>query len=369
MPYQDSGSTGKSSLYNRRNVLKSLSAAGIVGLAGCSGSGGDGSDGSSGGNAATGTSGSDGSGGSSGDGLDITLPSVNESGTPMVNAAEKFKEKIEAESDGDVSVQVAPGGSYGSEPESIDLLSSGSIEMYTGGSAPYQRWANEYYFVNQPFVMDSFDQLLTVMESEEFQPAYDQMQEDGNVRVMGEPRVYRGVRHYTSNEPVRTPSDVEGMALRLPEEDAWIKIWEQIGASPTPVALNELYSGLQTGVVDASEGPPAQISSLNLWEVQDYYSLTGHLVLGGSMYINDDFFQGVDETYQDMITQTANEATTEASEEAMEQEEELTNQIAEEGMEIVDDVDQEAFAEAGRPAVEELFETTYAKTWDTWRNL
>lgn len=369
MPRQDAGSPDSSTVYNRRSVLTAISSAGVVGLAGCSSSGDGGTE--SGGDGSSGNSSGDSSngGGSGGGEVSITLPSVNESGTPMVNAAEKFKEKVESESDGAISVEVAPGGSYGSEPESIDLLSSGSIEMYTGGSAPYQRWANEYYFVNQPFVMDSFDQLLTVMQSDEFQPAYDQMREEGDVRVMGEPRVYRGVRHYTSNEPVRQPSDVEGMDLRLPEEDAWIQIWEQIGASPSPVALNELYSGLQQGVVDASEGPPAQISSLKLWEVQDYYSMTGHLVLGGSMYINDSFFQGLDETYQDMITQAADEATAEASEEAMEQEEELTTQIEEEGMEIVDDVDQEAFAEAGRPAVEQLFESTYEGTWDKWRNI
>ncbi|GGL39064.1 C4-dicarboxylate ABC transporter substrate-binding protein [Halarchaeum grantii] len=360
MPRRDDGKPESSRVYNRRSVLAALSSAGVVGLAGCSSSDGGGT--GSGSNSSNG-------GGSGGGEVSITLPSVNETGTPMVNAGEKFKQKVESESDGAISVKVTPGGSYGSEPESIDLLSSGSIEMYTGGSAPYQRWANEYYFVNQPFVMESFDQLLTVMQSDEYQPAYDQIREDGNVRVMGEPRVYRGVRHYTSNNEVKKPGDVENMDLRLPEEDAWIQIWEEIGASPTPVALNELYSGLRTGVVEASEGPPAQISSLKLWEVQDYYNLTGHLVLGGSMYINDDFFRGLDETYQDMITQAANEATAEASEEAMKQEEKLMTRIKEEGMTIVDDVDQEAFAEAGRPAVEELFETTYAGTWDKWRNL
>lgn len=344
-----------SNSYKRRTVLAGLGATTIGTLAGCSSNSG---------------SGSGESGNGSGDGeVSITLPSVMETGTPLVSAAEKFKEKIESESDGNITVEIAPGGSYGSEPESIDLLSSGSIQMYAGGSAPYQRWAPEYYFINQPFVMESFDQLMNVMTSDEYQEAYDQIQEEGNVRVIGEPRVYRGVRHYTSNTPVRSPADVQDMDLRLPEEDAWIDIWGEIGASPTSVALNELYSGLQQGVVEASEGPPAQISSLNLWEVQDYYNQTGHLVLGGGMYINDDFYQGLDETHQDLVTEMADEATAEATEESMENEAELTQQIADEGMEIIDDVDQEAFAEAGRPAVESLFESTYRGTWDQWQNI
>lgn len=96
--------------------------------------------------------------------------------------------------------------------------------MYTGSSDPFQRWANEYYFVNQPFVMDSFDQLLTVMQSDEYQSAYDQIREDGNVRVLGEPRIYRGARHYTSNSVVRKPGDIENMDLRLPEEDRQLRI-------------------------------------------------------------------------------------------------------------------------------------------------
>ncbi|WP_255681484.1 TRAP transporter substrate-binding protein [Natrinema sp. SYSU A 869] len=335
---------GDSCLTNvtRRQAVKmGVTAAGLTSLAGCAG--GD-------------------------SGTTITLASVMEEGTSLVHAGKRFKERMEEESDGDITVDFSYGGSYGSEVETFDLMSEGAVDMYTGGSDAYDVHAPEYYFFNTPFVLESFEHQQKIMETDEFNEEVYPALEEAGIRVAG-PRVYRGMRHFTSNKPVRAPEDVQGMDLRLPSHDAWVNAWESVGASPTPVSLDELYSGLQQGVVGASEGPPAQISSLSLWEVQDYYSLTSHLPQSGQMYVSTSFYDGLDESDQEMFDEIVSEVTEEATQWARDTEEELLTEIEENGMEIIDDVNSEAFYEAAAPAIEQLFEETYAGTWDEWQNL
>lgn len=338
--------TRGSSCHGRRTVLKQT-AAGVSGLslaaiAGCAGNG-------------------------NGGGNEITIASTYEPGHVVVDAAEEFKETVEEESDGELEVTVSEGGAYGGEEEITDLCREGTIEAHADSRWPYMMYAEDYSFVNIPVVFEDYDHLVRVTEHDDFQPAHDEMREDGNQFMMGE-WIYRGLRHFTANEPVYEPSDVEGMELRLPEIDEWVDIWSEIGASPTPVALDELYSGLQTGVVDASEGDIPQIHSHNLQEVQDSLSLTGHHVQVGALYMNDDFYQGLDESQQELVDDASLEATQQISEEAREEEDDLFDELEDDGMEIVEDVDQDAFQDAAEPVVEDMFDD-WAGEWDDWRDI
>ncbi|SNZ15497.1 TRAP-type C4-dicarboxylate transport system, substrate-binding protein [Natronoarchaeum philippinense] len=336
-----------SSVVSRRSLIKGIGTGAIAATAGCSGLTG---------------------GGGGGGGVDMTIASTFEPGHILVQTSEMFKENIEEESDGDISVQISAGGAYGSEDETGEIVSQGGVEAHAAGSFPYFQFAPEYWFFGCPFVLSSYDQLLSVLESDQMQEAHDALVESGNQRPIGQ-QIYRGARHFTSNSPIRGPSDVDGLNLRLPELDPWVAIWEQVGASPTPIALDELYSALEQGTADASEGGAEQISAFNLHEVQSHLSLTGHLIANGNIYINDDFYQGLDETHQDMIMEVGQSVTETASEESQSSEEDLIQELGEQGMTIVEDVDTEAFQEQAAPAVEQLFENTWAFDWETVRNM
>lgn len=357
---------------DRRSVLKWTAGAATIGtsaLAGCSGDGSsDGGSNSDGESTQTngGTTGT--TGDSSSDNVEITLGSTENPENIQVKTAQRFADKVEEMSDGAITVEVAAGGSYGSVEEIADLVSQNVIQMSVGGFLPIDRYASEYYFVDSPFVIEDYDHLTSLVKSEKFQPALEQLQERGNQTIIGDP-IYRGFRHFTSNKPIQSPEDVEGLDLRLPQLDTWIAVWEEIGASPTPVALDELYSALQQGVADASEGDIQQINSQSLYEVQSHLSLTSHLLSAGVLMVNHGFLSGLDETHRETIQQAANEATQWGAEQGQSAEEDLIQEVSNQGMTLVEDVDQEAFREAGRPAVEQLFEDQWAETWDYWRDV
>lgn len=296
-------------------------------------------------------------------GVEMTIGSAFEPGHINVEAAEMFAEEIEEQSDGDFEVEVTPGGAMGAEDEITSLVAEQGAEAHAAGTVPFDMYTPEYWFFGSPFVMEDYDHLLRVMDSDIMEGVEDQMIEEGNQRPIGQ-QIYRGERHFTANEAVTTPEDLEGLALRLPELDPWVDIWDQVGADPTPVALDELYSALEQGTVDSSEGDAEQISSFNLHEVQSHVSLTGHLVETGNIYMNEDFFQSLDESYQDMVLEVGADVTEEAAEISLEREDDLIDELEEEGMEIVDDVDHEAFEDEAEEAVEQWFDEEWVGTWD-----
>jgi TRAP-type transport system periplasmic protein len=326
----------------RRSALRAGTVAGVCGLTGCLGQADEEPSG-------------------------MTLASTFEPGHVNVVAAERFAELIEEETDGRFTVDIVAGGAYGGEDEISEIVSHRGVEAHAAGTVPFYQYATEFWFFGCPLVIDDYDHLLSLMESELMEEAYDLMIERGNQRPFGR-QIYRGERHTTANRAIREPGDLVGLDLRLPELDPWVRIWHEIGAQPTPIALDELYSALQVGTVDATEGDADQIASLGLDEVQSHLSMTAHQVESGNLYVNETFLGELDETHRELVLELGLEATVETSEEAMELEEELLEKL-EEGMTVVEDVDRDAFRESGRPAVEELFEDEWVGTWEEIREL
>lgn len=320
---------------DRRTVLKSASGLGIAGVAGCLGDDND-------------------------DTTSMEIGSTFEPAHITVEAAEMFGERMEEETDGDIEVTITAGGAYGAEDEIAELVAGGTIEGLTGGFLPYMVYVEEYYPLLAPFAIEDWEHHQRVVESDIIQEeAIPALIEEGNQRVLGH-EIYRGVRHFTSNIPITEPADVADLDLRLPEIEAWVEVWTEIGANPTPVALDEMYSAVQTGVVDSTEGDAEQISSFNLQEVQDYLTLTGHRVETGIFSFNEDFYQGLDETYQETMEDVAWEVTQEASEIAVDREDDLVDELGQE-MEIIDepDLDRDAFFEEAEPALRRLFDERF----------
>jgi TRAP-type C4-dicarboxylate transport system substrate-binding protein len=216
--------------------------------------------------------------------------------------------------------------------------------------------------------MKDFEHLLRVDDSDLLQNGYDTIRNDHSVRVLGQP-IYVGWRNATSNKPLRTVDDIQGLKIRDPPIDSWIRTWEGIGANPVSTPSDEIYSALETGVAAASGADANGAMSTNLYEVQSHFNIVKYLVGNRSLWVNEDFYSGLDETYQDMVTQFSQEASEEASQQGMDKEQEIIGNLKENGMTIVDDVEIEAIREAARPTLESLFENNWEGTLEQVRNI
>jgi len=294
--------------------------------------------------------------------LEIGIASAFESEHVLVKSAVKFKEIVEERSGGKIKVNLFPGGVMGGEEQVTEAVSIGAVEMQVGGGLPIYYFAPEYYFFDTPYVLRDFKHYMAVWDGPIGQAARQQIEANGNTRMLGV--VYRGMRQFTSNKPVKAPEDVKGMKLRLPMLETWVAVWKAIGASPVPIPLHELYTALATGVADASEGDMEQLWSHKLFEVQKYVSLTNHHVQTGNMSICADFYYSLDKDTQKLIDEAAREATEWGTNLVYEREQLLIENMKEKGCTILE-TDSEAFRKAGAPAVESMFTTHFpVTTWD-----
>jgi len=294
----------------------------------------------------------------------IKCASAFEPGHILVKTLERFKDIVETQSNGEIEVQLFVGGVMGSEEEITESVSICGVEMQAGGGGPIKHYAPKYTFFNSPFVLRDWNHWEAVWNGKLGQEMQDVIAKKGNTTFLGV--LYRGSRNFTSNNPIYTPEDVNGLKLRLPPIPEWLACWEEIGASPVPVALTELFSALQMGVADASEGEVGQIQSFHLDEVQKYLSLTGHMVSEGMLTINKKFFDELSKENQKIVSEAGKEASEWATQQILEGETQILVDLQKKGM-IVVVADQKAFFEKVKPAINKLFETQWPVT--TWEEV
>lgn len=297
--------------------------------------------------------------------VEMTLASPYEPGHILVQASEDLKKRVEAETGGRFRIDINAGGAYGGEGTHAELLLEGSLDAVAAGTPVWQRYATEYFIFNVPYSLRDFEHIIRIMQSDVMQEGRKRLRQYANHRMIGgeQPWIYRGTRHFTANQPVRSPEDLRGLSLRVPQVPSWVELWSSMGTLPTAIALNELYTALQTGTADASEGPPDQIQSNNLQEVQSHYSLTGHHVTPGALYVANDWFERLDKSYRDLLTELGPDVHRRATERSMERESKLIDELSNR-MQIIENVDTDALRRQAEPTVRALFEDNWVIDYD-----
>ncbi|GAB3350987.1 TRAP transporter substrate-binding protein [Chromohalobacter beijerinckii] len=269
---------------------------------------------------------------------------------PMFKIGERIKQRIESQTDGEYSVTLL-GTEVGGERDQLEGASYGEYDIALGGSMPMTLYAEKFAAADLPFVYSSSDEAREVYRGESGKLLNEQLVANGNLRLVG--LSARNPRNLTSNFPVKTPDDIQGVRMRVPEIAPWIKIWKQIGALPSPIAWPEVYTSLQTGVIEMQENPVDLIQAGKLYEVQDYVNRTEHVYSFFHWLMNEDFYEGLSDENREIILGAIEEATAWGDDMVANGQEETYAELKEEGMEVVEP-DVAAFREAAKPAIREI---------------
>jgi tripartite ATP-independent transporter DctP family solute receptor len=164
-----------------------------------------------------------------------------------------------------------------------------------------------------------------------------------------------GFRHITNNvRPIVTPEDLKGIKLRTPSGEWRVKMFQAYGANPTPMSFSEVFTALQTGVVDGQENPLTQISSGNFQEVQDYLSMTGHVYTPAYLLVGVNTWESWPEEVRTILEETGRETQAYVYEQAAKLEGELLTQMQEESDIKVNEADKDAFIAASSAIYQEF---------------
>ncbi len=262
-------------------------------------------------------------------------------------ASEYFKDILYERSDGRIVVEVYPNEQLGKEIELIRSIKTGIADMtITGGTL--QNWTDIVAFADMPFIFRDTTHMKKLAEGPIGEMMEETILEETGIRILT--YFARGARHLTSNRPVRHPSDLNGLIIRIPNVPSYTDAWNALGANPTPMALSEVFTSLQQGTIEAQENPLAMIYSTNLYEVQDYVNLTGHVLSWAYVVIGDRQFQQMPSSLQELFLQAAKDMQTYEHDLFLQNEALLRAELENRGMTFID-VDQQAFRETGSKAV------------------
>jgi TRAP-type transport system periplasmic protein len=278
-------------------------------------------------------------------------------------AAVKFGEELQALTDGRIAVEVFPNESLGREMDLINGMQLGTADMTITGES-LQNWAPMAALLAIPYAYTSLDAMDEVAGGE----IGDQIEAQIIERAQIRPIAYfaRGPRNLTSNRPVTTPDELNGLKLRVPNVPLFVDVWRTLGAAPTPMAFSEVFTSLQNRTIDAQENPLALIHSANFNEVQSHVNLTEHVRSWIYLTISELTWNKLSDEDKEAVMEAAARAQEFERALFLEDEERLANELQERGMTFVE-VDQAAFADKAkdavlanvndeiRPVVEELF--------------
>ncbi|MFN4060981.1 MAG: DctP family TRAP transporter solute-binding subunit [Paracoccus hibiscisoli] len=263
------------------------------------------------------------------------------------NLALFLKEQLEERSGGEITVTIFPQGQLGNDAAMVDGTRSGIIDVVMTGLNNMTGLVPEAGAFELPFIFPTRADAYAVLDGEVGQGINEQFQGHG-LKMLGYPE--NGYRNMTNNRgPITQPGDVAGLQMRVNNSKALSDMFQALGATPQQIPVAELYTALETGVVDAQDHPVGIVQSFKFDEVQDYLSLTQHAYSALALAMNLNKFNGLSEEHQALVQEVATEAVAMQRGLAQEREEEMLADLEGKGMQINRDVDAAAFQEAVRP--------------------
>lgn len=256
-------------------------------------------------------------------------------GTVVDESVQRMAEQIGNETDGRIQIEVHSRGELGGERDMFDLMQVGAIEMGVTGSVIVSAVAPEYGVLDAPYLFNSPEHLATVMDG----PIGDELKqtilERKGIRIIG--RMDRAPRHLTTGgKEVRTPADMEGLKIRMREIPVQIQAFRDLGASPVPMAFGEVYTALQTGVLDAQENPLDIIMGTSLYEVQKTITLTGHVREVQWLVVSDIWWNNLSESDRKLIQSAADDAMQRGQDKVYSADAELVQKAKDAGLTVIE---------------------------------
>lgn len=220
----------------------------------------------------------------------------------MIYMADRLKEK----SSGKMQIKVYPSEQLGSERECLELLQFGSLAMTKVSAAVMEGFVEKYKVLGLPYLFESKAHAFEVLDSD---VGREILESGESIWLRGLGFYDSGYRSfYTKDRPIDTPSDLSGMKIRVMSSINAINMVEAMGGSPTPISFGELYTALQSGVVDAAENNPPSFYLSRHYEICKYYSIDQHTQVPDVLLISEIIWKELSPEEQQWLQEAANES-------------------------------------------------------------
>jgi tripartite ATP-independent transporter DctP family solute receptor len=290
---------------------------------------------------------------------EIKFGHVGEPGSLFQIAADEFAKRANARLGNKAKVVVYGSSQLGGDKEMLQKLKLGTMDLALPSTVMTSE-VDLFGIFEMPYLVKDRSHMSRI-EKEVFWPTLAPAAEKRNLKVLA---VWEnGYRHLTNNrKPIQAPADLQGIKLRVPEGKWRVRMFKEYGANPSPMKFSELFTALQTGVMDGQENPFTQIYSAKLQEVQKFLSLSGH-VYTPAYVVGSRKFNSLPEDVRKVLEETSREMQSFVYQTAEKAEGELLARLKEAGMQV-NEVDKDQFVKASKTIYDE-----YSKEVDGARGL
>jgi tripartite ATP-independent transporter DctP family solute receptor len=282
--------------------------------------------------------------------LELKLGHVGEPGSLFQQSADEFAKRANAKLAGKAKVVVFGSSQLGSDEELIQKLKLGTVDMALP-STVMSTQVDLFGVFEMPYLVKDRAHMGRI-EKEVFWSNLEPEVEKKGLKVIA---VWEnGFRQITNNKrPIKVPADLAGIKLRVPGGKWRVKMFQAYGANPSPMKFSELFTALQTGVMDGQENPFTQIYSAKLQEVQKYLSLSGHVYTPAYLTVGVTRWNSLPADVRKVLEDTAKETQGFVYEVAAKDDTGLLEKLKQAGMQV-NEVDKDAFIAASKPIYEEF---------------
>ena len=272
---------------------------------------------------------------------------VNEQDSFQV-AAEKFAALVNERTNGKYVIEIHPNGELGDEAALLESMSTGTLDMGIVTSGPFVNFAPEMGVLDMPFLFGSSADAYTVLDGAVGQELLGTLE---NANLKGLAYAERGFRNVTNSErAIVTAADMEGLKLRVMENEVYDKTFKALKANATPMAWADALTALQNGTVAGQENPINVIYSYALWESnQSHATLTRHSYATAIITMSLEKFNALPEDVQKIFKEAAQEAAEYERAWCAENESAQLQAMKDNGMQVVENPDLDSFKAAVQP--------------------
>lgn len=269
---------------------------------------------------------------------------------PVTIAMRRFAELVEEKTNGEIVVEVYSGAQLGQEPETIEQAQAGVIDLTRVNSVVLANVSPSMGVFTLPYIFRDIDHKYKVLDGEIGQEV---LQDLNDVGLIGFDYMEAGTRNFYTRDPVTSLEDLQGKKVRVQPARISTRMVELLGATPTPMNYGEVYSALQTGVIDGAENDYVSYLTSSHYEVAPHMIEDGHLSPPALLLMNRQKFEALTPEQQQAVREAAHEAALFEREAMIKANEEAKQTVQQAGV-TVTPVDNAPFREAVAPIYDEF---------------
>jgi tripartite ATP-independent transporter DctP family solute receptor len=296
---------------------------------------------------------SGGGGGSANEEITLELAHSYTDDQPQARCGAQVIAEEVAAADVGVTVDIFGASQLGGDADRVQAVVAGDHDIDIQGASALGAVHEPIGVVDAAYAFDDAQHLSEFFSGDASADLRQSFTDATGVEILG--AWSAGARHFTANQPITEPADLEGLRMRFPNSPQYLMNAEALGATPTEVAFEELYLALQQGIVDGQENPITNIAAQNLDEVQEVISLSGHQQ-NSNLVIIGPVWGELSGEQQEALSAAVDAAVEQVPQCVEELEQEQLDEWAAGGFEVVDDVDVDAF----QTQAEEYFTENYS---------